>query len=73
MFAFVGLSQHFDQGSSFGLIFLRVDCECNRPGFLATVFASASVFNGDLNLWDVAKVTDMSFSKSNCIVENDLT
>jgi surface protein len=43
---------------------LRVDCECNWPSFLATVFADASAFNGDLSQWDVAIVTDMSGSKS---------
>ena len=63
MFAFVGLSQYFDQGSSFRFLFLLVDCECNRPAFLATVFLDASAFNGELSLWDVAKVTDMSSSK----------
>jgi surface protein len=72
MLAFVGLSQYFDQGSSFRLLFLRVDCECNRPSFLATVFQN-SAFNGDLSRWDVAKVTTFSRSKSICIVENDLT
>ncbi len=54
-------------------LFLRVDCECNRPSCLATVFGSAYSFNGDLNQWDVAKVTDMNSSKSIRIVENDLT
>ena len=38
--------------------------------FLATVFYSA--FNGDLNQWDVAKVTDMSVSKSISVLEKDL-
>jgi hypothetical protein len=32
--------------------------------FLATVFGLASVFNGNLNQWDVAKVTDVAESKS---------
>jgi surface protein len=73
MLVFVGLLQYIDQGSSFLLIFLRVDCECNRPSFLVTVFADASAFNGDLSRWDVAKVTDMYRSKSICIVENGLT
>jgi surface protein len=73
MFAFVGLLQYSDQDSSFRLLFLRVDCECNRPSFLATVFSSAYVFNGDLSQWDVATVTDMSESKSICTEENDLT
>ncbi len=44
--------------------------------FLATVFSGAggpSAFNGDLNKWDVAKVTSMSQSKSIRISENDLT
>ena len=39
--------------------------------FLATVF-SESGFNGDLNQWDVAKVTDMYASKSISILEKDL-
>jgi surface protein len=46
------------------LLFLRINCECNRPSFLATVFYAARAFNGDLNGWDVAKVTDMYQSKS---------
>jgi surface protein len=70
MLSFVGLSQYFDQGSSFRLLFLRVDCECNRPFFLVTAFNSASAFNGELSRWDVAKVTTMSSSKSICISEN---
>jgi hypothetical protein len=62
---FFGLPQYCDQSSSFRLLFLRVDCECNRPSFFATVFRSAaSAFNGNLNQWDVAKVTDMRESKS---------
>ncbi len=69
MFAFFGLFE----GSSFRLLFSRIDCECKWPSFLATVFAEASAFNGDLSQWDVAKVTDMSGSKSIRIVENDLT
>ena len=73
MLSFVGLSQSFDQGSSFRLLFLRVDCECNRLSFLATVFANASAFNGDLNQWDVAKVTTMQESKSIRMLENGLT
>ncbi len=32
--------------------------------FFATVFDSSSAFNGDLNQWDVAKVTTMVLSKS---------
>jgi hypothetical protein len=72
MFAFVGRLQYFDQGSYFRLLFLRVDCEFDRPSFLATVFSDAYAFNGDLNQWDVAKVADMSGSKSLRIVENDL-
>jgi hypothetical protein len=43
MLAFFGLSQYFDQGSSFRLLFLRVGSECNRPSFLATVFESSKV------------------------------
>ena len=31
--------------SSFRLLFLRVDCECNGPSFLATVFNYASKFS----------------------------
>ena len=73
MFAvFYGLFEYFDQGSS-AFLFLRADCECNRPSFLATVFKSASAFNGDLNNWDVAKVSYMSYSKSLRIVANDLS
>ncbi len=43
--------------------------------FLATVFYGAEAFNGDLNQWDVAKVTSFNWewSKSIRIVENDLT
>ena len=41
--------------------------------FLATVFGYASAFNGDLNQWDVAKVSTMNSSKSIRILENDLT
>ncbi len=70
MFAFFGLSQYFLTGF-FRLLFLHVDCDCNRPFFIATVFWNASAFNGVLNQWNVAKVTDMSYSKSIRIVEND--
>jgi surface protein len=73
MFAFFGLFEYFDQGCSYCFLFLRVDCECNRPSFLGTVFWGASAFNGDLSQWDVAKVTSMSESKSIRVVENDLT
>jgi hypothetical protein len=73
MFAFFGLSQYFDHGFFFRLLFLRVGCECNRPSFLATVFYQATAFNGDLNQWNVANINDMPQSKSVCIVENDLT
>ncbi len=62
-----------DQGSFFRHLFLRVDCECNRPSFLATVFYQATAFNGDLNKWDVAKVTNMRSSESVLLLENDLT
>ena len=41
--------------------------------FLATVFSDAAAFNGDMSKWDVAQVTDMSASKSICILEDDLT
>ncbi len=57
----------------FRLVFLRVYCEYNRPSFLVTVFSSASVFNRDLNVWDVATVTTMYSSKSIRILGNDLT
>jgi hypothetical protein len=57
----------------FRLLFLRIDCECNRPSFLATVFDSALAFNGNLNQWNVAKVYTTYRSKSIRIVENDLT
>jgi hypothetical protein len=67
---FYGLFEYFDQGSFYRLLFLRVDCECNRSSSLATVFYSASAFNGDLNQWDVAKVTTVEASKSICIVKN---
>ena len=40
--------------------------------FLPTVFRDAYSFNGDLNQWDVAKVTTMSDSKSRSILEKDL-
>jgi hypothetical protein len=73
MLAFVGPSQYFVEGSSIDLPFLRVDCEFNRPFFLATVFRSAAAFNGNLSRWDVATVTSMPSSKSIRIVENDLT
>ena len=43
--------------------FLSILLRVLRPSFVATVFAWASAFNGDLNQWDVAKVTDMSYSK----------
>jgi surface protein len=72
MFAVLWLFEYFDQGSSFRLLFMCVDCGCNPPSFLATVFSSASAFNGDLNQWDVASVTNMNASKSMRIVENDL-
>jgi hypothetical protein len=45
MFAFFGLSQYLDQGSYFRLLSLRVDCDCNRPSVLATVFVGASKFS----------------------------
>jgi hypothetical protein len=69
----LGCHNFFNQGSSFRLLFLRVDCECNRPSCLAIAFQFASVFNGDLNQWDVAKVTTMPGSKSIRILENDVT
>ncbi len=66
--------EYFDQGSlPSAFLFLRVDCECNRPSIFATAFYRAYAFNGNLNQWDVAKVTCMIESKSICIVENDWT
>ncbi len=61
------------EGAFFRLLFLRVGCQCNRPSFLVTVFATASIFNRDLNQWDVAIVANMQGSKSILILENDLT
>jgi hypothetical protein len=61
--AFFVWPQYFDQGSSFRLLFLRVDCERNQSTFLAIVFNQATTFNRDLNQWDVAKVATMSYSK----------
>jgi hypothetical protein len=73
MFAFFGLFEYYyDQGSSFHLLFLRVDCDCNRHSFLATVFNRAT-FNGNLNHWDVATVTTLQGSESILKVENILT
>jgi hypothetical protein len=43
MFTFFGLSQNSDQGSSAFFSCLRVNCECNRPSFLATVFDYSKV------------------------------
>jgi surface protein len=37
------------------------------------VFAEAYAFNEDLNQWDVAAVTYMSYSKSIRIAESDVT
>jgi hypothetical protein len=69
----MGCHSILNQGSSFRLLFLRYECECNRPSFLAKVFQYASAFNGNLNQWDVAKGTIMDRSKSIRIPENDLT
>ncbi len=38
-----------------------------------SAYVAMQSFNGDLNQWDVAKVTTMSGSKSIRVVENDLT
>ncbi len=46
----------------------RLTCECNRHSVVVTVFGFSS-FNGDLNKWDVAKVTKMAASKSIRVVE----
>ena len=76
MLAFFGLLQYCDRGrvAFFRLIlFVRVDCECNRPSFFATVFRYASAFNGNLSQWNVASVTTMSYSKSISILEKDFT
>ena len=72
MFAFFGQFEYFNQGSS-AFLSCAFDCECNRPSVVATVFAEASSFNGDLNQWDVAKVTIMQGGKSIRIEETDLT
>ncbi len=53
--------------------FLWFPCEIFRCSPSATVFYSASAFNGDLSVWDVAKVTTMYQSKSIRILYNDLT
>ncbi len=55
----------------FCLLYLRVDCECKWPSFLATVFRD-SYFNGDLSQWNVAKVTTMEYSKSQLMFEDDV-
>jgi hypothetical protein len=52
---------------------LHVDCECNRPSFIATVFSGASAFNGDLSQWNVAKVAQCGLSKSTRILKSDLS
>ncbi len=58
-------------GDSILLGFFRLlfDCECNCPSFFATVFFHAYAFNGDLNQWDVAQVTNMFVSESIRIVD----
>ena len=73
MFAFFVVFEYFDQGCVSP--FFSCGCRVNVIGllFLATVFYSASIFNGDVNQWDVAKVTDMNSSKSIRMLENDLT
>ncbi len=73
MFALFGLFEYFDQGCVSPFFSCALSCECNRPFFLATAFNNAMTFNGDLNQWDVSNVTDMSASKSVCILEDDLT
>jgi hypothetical protein len=73
MVVFLGRLTIFDQGSSFRLLSLRDECECNRSSFLVTVFYSASSFNGNVNQWNVANVNTMGFSESICIVGNGLT
>jgi hypothetical protein len=55
------------------IVFLHIYCEINRSSFLATVFSRASVFNRDLNQWDVANVKNMDSSKSIRILKNGLT
>ena len=61
----------FDQGSSACCSYALTVIVIGHL-FLATVFHTANAFNGDLNQWDVAKVTTMAASKSIRIVENDL-
>jgi hypothetical protein len=72
MFAFFGLSQYYDQGSS-AFFSCALTVNVIGPCFLATVFYQASAFNGDLYKWNVAEVTTMYQSKSIRIAENDLT
>jgi surface protein len=71
VFAFFGLSV-FDHGS-FAFASCSVNCECNRCSFLVTVFEYAYAFNDDISKWNVAKVTDMSHSKSIRTLKFDLT
>ncbi len=71
-FAFFGLFGYFDRISS-AFLSCAFDCECIRPSVVATVFDWAEAFNGDLNKWDVAKVSDMRRSKSIRVVESALT
>jgi surface protein len=68
MYVYFGLSQYFDQCST-----AFYSCALTVIAIGAKVFLSASAFNGDLNQWDVAKVTTMKGGKSIRIEENDLT
>ncbi len=43
------------------------------PSFLATVFCSNTVFNGEVNMWDVSKVTNLYAGRSIRMFENDFT
>ncbi len=68
----LGCHSIFDQRSS---AYFSCASTVNVIGllFLATVFVYGFAFNGDLNSWDVAKVTTMDSSTSIRIVENDMT
>ncbi len=67
MFAFFGLFEYLIR------VLPSAFFSCALISFLATVFRSAYAFNGDINQWDVAKVTTFYESKRIRIAENDLT
>ena len=83
MFAFFVVFEYFDQGCVSPFFSCALCVNVIGLLFLAAVFYKASqlwVFNepsaastcGDISMWDVAKVTDMSQSKSIRMLENDL-